>query len=108
MNRQASIYQCSGLAALKPASLLAAVSLLISTMLIPACSDIWNASDLAVWVQDRAVEQGCQRETIELEEWYTETAEGNVWRGTCEDAQGKTKSFGINVDPVWTPSKPTN
>ena len=69
------------------------------------CANIWNAGDLAVWVKDRAVEQGCQRETIELEEWYTETSKGNVWRGTCLDTNGYDKSFGINVDPVWTPSE---
>jgi len=40
-----------------------------------------------------------------LDEWYTETAEGNVWRGTCRDARGNPKSFGIDVDPVWKPSK---
>lgn len=69
------------------------------------CSNIWNAGDLAVWVKDRAVEQGCQRETIELEEWYTKTADGNVWRGTCRETQGNTKSFGINVETVWRPSQ---
>jgi len=74
---------------------------------LSACSSIWNASDLAEWVKHRAVEQGCQRETIQLAEWYTETAEGNVWRGTCRDAHGSSKSFGIDVDPVWKPSKPT-
>jgi hypothetical protein len=77
-------------------------------LLLCACSSIWNASDLAEWVRDRAVEQGCQRETIHLDEWYTETAEGNVWRGSCRDAQGNTKTFGIDVDPVWKPSQSTN
>ena len=37
------------------------------------CANIWNVGDLAIWVKDRAVAQGCQRKTIELEEWYTET-----------------------------------
>lgn len=82
--------------------------LFILILLVSGCSDIWNAGDLAVWVQDRAVEQGCRRETIQLEEWYTETTEGNIWRGTCQNAQGNTKSFGINVDPVWTPSTSAN
>ena len=74
---------------------------------ISACtsSNIWNAGDLAVWVKDRAVERGCERQSIQLDEWYTETPEGNVWRGTCADGQGSAKSFGINVDPVWTPSE---
>ena len=74
-------------------------------LLLSGCTSIWNASDLAVWVRDRAVDQGCPRETIELEDWYTETAEGNVWRGTCKDAEGETMSFGVNVDPVWKPSQ---
>lgn len=77
----------------------------ISALFMFGCVNIWNAGDLAVWVKDRAVEQGCRRGTIELEEWYTETDEGNFWRGTCQDAKGGTKSFEINVDPVWTPSE---
>lgn len=76
-------------------------------VLLSACSSIWNAGDLIDWVRDRAVELGCQRETIQLEDWYAETPQGNVWRGHCRDAHGNTKSFGINVDPVWTPSKST-
>jgi hypothetical protein len=86
------------------ASKLMAVSTIVA-LFVFGCSSIWNASDLAAWVRDRAVQQGCQRETITLEEWYTETAEGNVWRGTCCDGQGNAKSFGINVDSVWKPSK---
>ena len=61
-------------------------------LLLSGCAGIWNASDLVVWVRDQAVDQGCRRETIELEDWYTETAEGNVWRGTY-------------VDSVWKPSQ---
>jgi hypothetical protein len=68
--------------------------------------DIWNASDLAEWVRDRAVEEGCRRETILLEEWYRDEASGNVWHGTCENAgTGDDMSFAINVDSVWTPSQ---
>ena len=74
-------------------------------LVLSGCASIWNASDLVVWVQDQAVDQGCQRETIELDDWYTETAEGNVWRGTCKDPAGTSMSFGINVDSVWKPSK---
>jgi hypothetical protein len=76
--------------------------------MLSGCSDIWNASDVAVCVQDRAVAQGCQPETIALEDWYSETTEGNVWRGTCRDTRGHRKSFAINVDPVWTPSELAN
>ena len=68
--------------------------------------DIWNARDLAEWVRDRAVEEGCRRETILLEEWYRDEASGNVWHGTCENAgTGDDMSFAINVDSVWTPSQ---
>lgn len=74
-------------------------------VLLPSgCTSIWNAGDLAVWVKDRAVAQGCQRETIELGDWYVQTAEGNVWRGTCRDVGGNPKTFGINVDAVWASS----
>jgi hypothetical protein len=85
-----------------------AAAALAAPVLLAGCTgaDIWNAGDLAVWVRDRAVEQGCQGETIKLDEWYTAEAEGNVWHGTCRDAQGSTKSFGVNVDPVWKPSEP--
>ena len=75
-------------------------------LLLAACTDIWNAGDLAISVRDGAVEQGCQRETIELDDWYTEGSGGNVWHGSCGDTEGNEKSFGINVDAVWKPSKP--
>ena len=75
-------------------------------LLLAACTNIWNASDLAVWVGDRAVEQGCQRDTIELDEWYKAERQGNVWHGTCQDAAGNQQSFGIHIDRVWKPSTP--
>jgi len=77
---------------------------MLVVIFVTGCSSIWNASDLAALVKERAVEQGYRRDTIELEEWYTATAEGNVWRGNCRDAQGNAMSFGINVDKVWKPS----
>ena len=74
--------------------------------LVAGCAaQIWNAGDLAVWVRDRAVEQGCERDSIVLDEWYTATPDGNVWRGNCRDSRGAETAFGINVDPVWTPSE---
>lgn len=76
-------------------------------LLLSGCSGIWNAGDLVEWVKDRAVDQGCRRDSIELDEWYTATAEGNRWCGTCRDAFGNIKSLGIDVDPVWKPSKAT-
>lgn len=92
----------------RAASRLAALSFASALVLAGCSAGIWNAGDLAQWVRDRAVEQGCERATIQLEDWYTATAEGNVWRGNCRDTQGRSKSFGINVDPVWTPSQSTN
>ena len=85
--------------------LLSFILMIIGALTLAGCSNIWNAGDLAVWVKDRATEQGCVRETINLEEWYVSTDEGNVWRGNCRNAQGAPKSFGINVDSVWTPSQ---
>ncbi len=75
---------------------------------LAACTStsIWNAGDPAVWVRDRAVDQGCQRETIKLDDWYPAEAEANVWQGICQDPKGNEKAFGVNVDPVWKPPKP--
>lgn len=78
----------------------AAAAALLST----GCTSIWNAGDLAVWVKDQAVKEGCRRETIEQEEWYRKTDSGNVWYGTCRDGGNNPMSFGINVDSVWKPS----
>lgn len=94
--------RCRARAGLAPALVAFGLVLIMS-----GCTSIWNASDLAVWVRDRAVDQGCQRETITLDEWYVQTAEGNVWRGACRDARGNSESFGINVDAVWTPAEST-
>lgn len=99
MDHRKRARRCMIFAGGKPAVLVAAVVIFIS-----GCATIWNASDLAVWVRNRAVEQGCQRGTVVLDEWYTRTAEGNVWRGTCRDEGGHAKPFGIPVDSVWTPS----
>jgi hypothetical protein len=74
-------------------------------LLLASCANVWNAGDLADWVRNRAADHGCQRESIALEDWYTETADGNVWHGTCRDADGNARSFGINVDSVWKPSQ---
>ena len=66
---------------------------------------IWNAGDLAGWVRSRAVEQGCQRDSIELAEWYTSEAGKNDWHGVCvKGDSGERVDFSINVDSVWTPS----
>ena len=82
------------------------IVLLFSALALSGCaSSIWNAGDLVRWVKDQAVEEGCQPGTIALEQWYTETDEGNVWRGTCKGADGKKRNFGINVDSVWKPSQ---
>lgn len=84
----------------------AQLAILATVLILSGCaSSIWNAGDLAQWVRDQAVKQGCARETIVLEEWYTETEEGNVWHGTCSDSKGQERTFGINVDSVWKPSQ---
>ena len=76
-------------------------------LLLSGCASIWNEGDVAVWVKDRAVAQGCQREAVEPDDWYEQTPEGNVWRGGCRDIGGNPKTFGINVDAVCTPSGST-
>lgn len=73
--------------------------------LVGCSNQIWNASDLVVWVKDRAVEKGCERQSIELKEWYDSDKSGNTWHGSCVSTQtGKRMTFGIDVDPVWKPS----
>ena len=74
---------------------------------LQACMpSIWNAGDLADWVRGQAVEQGCQEDSVVLEDWYRETMHGNVWHGTCLKTTGEAQEFAVNVDSVWTPSEP--
>lgn len=82
---------------------LATFALIVSST---GCSkQIWNAGDLIDWVKDRATEQGCDRKSIELKEWYDNSPEGNVWQGSCVNAKtGKSMAIRINVDSVWKPS----
>ena len=78
---------------------------ILTLIALPACMPaIWNAGDLANWVRDQAVDRGCERDTVVLEEWYVETSQGNVWRGTCIGGDQQPMEFGVNVDSVWTPS----
>jgi hypothetical protein len=80
---------------------------MLAFALCPSCarSSIWNAGDLAEWVKNQAVQQGCERESIKLEEWYRNEDGRNVWHGTCRDPKtGKTRSFAIPVDSVWKQS----
>ncbi len=83
-------------------------ALLAVAALLGVCgcqSSIWNASDLIEWVKDQAVKQGCDRQSIELEDWYREEAGVNNWHGSCSDVNtGASKTFAINVDSVWKPS----
>lgn len=80
--------------------------LLALLLLLTGCNQIWNAGDLEKWVEQQAVRQGCDPETVKLDEWYVETDQGNVWQGTCVNKEsGATMSLAINVDRVWTPSQ---
>ncbi|MEN8678701.1 MAG: hypothetical protein ABF391_01515 [Akkermansiaceae bacterium] len=76
--------------------------------LVASCTtkeDIWNASDLEVWVRDQAVEKGYRKESIQLEDWYRKEGEQLFWHGEgVEASSGKKSSFSIRVDKVWTPS----
>jgi hypothetical protein len=68
-------------------------------------SKIWNAGDLAQWVKDQAVEQGFQRDSVQLDEWYREDGGQNVWHGRGINSKtGKKSEFEVPVDRVWTPS----
>jgi hypothetical protein len=84
------------------------ISAALPLLLLASCSTrdkIWNASDLAEWVQAEAVEQGYQPESIELEEWYRKDGERLMWHGTGVKNGSKNKSeFAVRVDEVWKPS----
>ena len=81
---------------------------LILSFLMLSCSTrdkIWNASDLEIWVREQAVEEGYQKESIQLDDWYKKEDSRLVWHGEgIETASGKKSSFGIRVDEIWTPS----
>ena len=83
-----------------------AVTCLLIAFLSTACmNEIWNAGDLADWVRDRAVEEGCERESIKLGDWYTSENGRNDWHGDClKQGSAEQMEFSINVDSVWTPS----
>ena len=90
---------------LKRAAHLTMACLLFAFLATACMNDIWNAGDLADWVRDQAVEEGCERESIELDEWYTSENGRNNWQGHCQKHQGgEQMKFSINVDSVWTPS----
>ena len=89
----------------KHASRLVVTCLLFAFLSTACMNEIWNAGDLADWVRDRAVEEGCERESIELDDWYTSENGRNNWRGRCLKQGGAEQmDFSINVDSVWTPS----
>lgn len=80
--------------------------LLLLALLFAGCTQIWNASDLVEWVDEQAVDSGCDPATIELEDWYVQTDDGNVWQGTCVDKEsGERVALAIPIDNVWTPSQ---
>jgi hypothetical protein len=87
-------------------SLHARTAILACALALSGCNSyISNAGDLVRWVKDKAVEEGCQQGTIVLDQWYTQTDKGNVWRGTCKGPDGKKRYFSINVDSVWKASE---
>ena len=89
----------------KHASRLVVTCLLFAFLSTACMNEIWNAGDLADRVRDRAVEEGCERESIELDDWYTSENGRNNWRGRCLKQGGAEQmDFSINVDSVWTPS----
>jgi len=52
-----------------------------------------------------AVEQGFQRDSVQLDEWYREDGGQNVWHGRGINSKtGKKSEFEVPVDRVWTPS----
>ena len=86
----------------------AIVSMAAALFLSGCATKITNASDLKAWVKKQAQKQYCTRESIELDDWYTETADGNVWYGNCRTDIDDPKRIAINVDRVWDPSKATD
>jgi hypothetical protein len=88
------------------ASLYSRTAILASALALSGCNSyISSAGDLVRWVKAQAIEEGCQQGTIVLDQWYSQTDEGNVWRGTCKGADGKKRYFSINVDSVWESSE---
>jgi hypothetical protein len=88
------------------ASLYFRTAILASALVLSGCNSyISSAGDLVRWVKAQAIEEGCQQGTIVLDQWYTQTDKGNVWRGTCKGADGKKRYFSINVDSVWKTSE---
>jgi len=90
----------------RPPATLASALLAVGATLFGACGgSIWNAGDLAAWVRERAIEEGCEPGSIELEEWYRAEPAGNVWHGRCRSREtGAEQTFAIGVDAVWKPS----
>ena len=82
--------------------------LLLVTVLLTGCGQIWNAGDLVEWVEQQAVLGGCDADSIELADWYVEKDGANVWQGTCvNEESGATMKLEIGIDSVWTPSADT-
>ena len=72
----------------------------------PDVRKLLNDGNLVEWVKQQAVAAGCDPDTLELDDWYTATADGNVWMGTCVDANsGDTRELAINVDGGVTTSQ---
>ena len=51
------------------------------------------------------MKQGCDRTTIELEQWYRSDADGNAWHGRCDNQETRARmDCAIGVDGVGKPS----
>lgn len=82
------------------------VTAAVLTILLYGCGQVWNGADLQAWVVQRALEQGCNSETLLLDEWYTQESEKLIWYGQCtNDKTGEEVKLAIPVDSVWSPSK---
>ncbi len=83
------------------------VKLALATIVLGGCSPIWNAGDLAKWVETQAAARGCDPESIKLAEWYDTRNGTNTWPVSCLSAEsGDALAFSVNIDKVWSPSEP--
>jgi len=79
--------------------------IIISMIVLHACTSIWNSGDLQKWVIKEAVKSGCEPDSIVLDDWYTQVKKENIWYGQCNHKDsGKPMKVEVGVDKVWKPS----